>query len=522
MSKIHINSLGNNVMYYKDTNGTSHPITNVYFKNIYGQVFPVWPNEYWVSDVEILEYNNNTLRRTIDYSVVNGEPVYTVGNTTLSGLLPGYNYIITGTIQYGDGTVMAPITGCYFQHFTTQGSTSGCWTAGQTDFAINQITGVSEAYGIYSASNAITNALSMQSILGYHIPAASDEVVRLGFGDSINFQNLTPIILRRISIQQELRLYDINNTRITGGEQLELSPGETVRVYVKLYKSSLDDANYSSTTDAGTNDYSIVNNDLDISTVAQSQNGSYVDITAGSTVGIGVIDFNYNQNDSVVLYVNVSQPIDYRVKWYNSVINPSDDIQVTSGANLVIEMRDNTAANPTWQTYNGNNYSISSSNTSIISVSGKQLNPGSPGTSTITVTVEGVLELEFTATVPSQTALSFGYGPISNGTISYVGGANQLTEDSTASWSPRTNSTLGIKFSSDSSLNTGRTVYFDDSELETMGGLTVYASELNTGVYLFEISGSMPSSGQDTLTLNVYTDSGKTIQAGAITISINF
>ena len=515
MSKIHINSLGNNVMYYKDTNGTSHPITNVYFKNIYGQVYPVWPNEYWVSDVEILEYtSNNSFTRTIDYSVNNGEPVYTVGNNTLPGLLPDHNYIITGTIQYGDGTVMSPVSGCYFQHFTTQGSASGCWTAGQTDYTTNQITGESDPYGVYHASDAVTNALSMQSILGYHIPAASDEVVRLGFGDSYNFQNVTPIILRRISIEQttELKFYDAvtGGSEITG--QIQDEPNTTVTLYPKWYisKTSSDDNSwgYNSLENASINDFSYtISNNYDAS--VSTPNG-VISINIGTTGGY--IEFTYDSNKKKTLYLTPVSQQRYSLWSGGNIINTTGNnpIVLTQPFDFWIKDVTNNIA------YSGNNYTVSviSGDSSAVSISGKTIIPviGKTGQSaTIKVVVEGVdamnvidVEIGEISVYYKAGKLDSNYNFVNSPSVMNVGSSNNITWNS-----PQSGDVFGIAFARDSSFTNPLTV--SCSSIST----APFYGTANNDMIIISYSGS----GVSSVTFNVYAGTNNTNLLGEFTLT---
>jgi len=369
-------------MYYKDTNGTSHPITNVYFKNIYGQVSPVWPNEYWVSDVEILEYtSNNSFTRTIDYSVSNGEPVYTVGNNTLPGLLPDHNYVITGTIQYGDGTVMSPVSGCYFQHFTTVNPTpSGCWTAGQTDYTTNQITGTSDPYGVYHASDAVTNALSMQSVLGYHIPAASDEVVRLGFGDSYNFQNVTPIILKRISLSESCAIFDSNNNQISASS-VSIGANDSITL---TPKTRVTGTGYTGNWETHTN--WTVNNTTNWCIITNNQDGSYTFTSNSSTPNTVNIQFTSPNGTILSLYFTYTGMI-YRA-FIGSDLNSSS---MTLSETKSVTVEQTSAVDPQesdWSSYSGE-FTITTSDSSVVSVNNTNhtITPVSDGTSTIEVTV---------------------------------------------------------------------------------------------------------------------------------------
>ena len=510
MSKIHINSLGNNVMYYKDTNGTSHSITNVYFKNIYGQVFPVWPNEYWVSDVEILEYNsNNSFTRTIDYSVNNGEPVYTVGNNTLPGLLPDHNYIITGTIQYGDGTVMSPVSGCYFQHFTTVNPTpSGCWTAVQTDYTTNQITGESDPYGVYHASDTVTNALSMQSVLGYHIPAASDSVVRLGFGDSYNFQNVTPIILRRISIQQELKFYDASTggSEITG--QIQDEPNTTVSLYPKWYKTSSDDNSWSSLETASTNDFSYTISDNCDASVSVS-NG-VISINIGTTTGY--IEFTYGTNEKKTLYLAPASQQEYSLWSGGNVINTTGNNPIVLTQPFSFWIKDVTNNTE----YSGNNYTVSviSGDSSAVSISGKTISPviGKTGQSaTIKVVVEGIdamnvidVEIGEISVYYKAGKLDSNYNFVNSPSAMNVGSSNSVTWNS-----PQSGDVFGIAFARDSSFTNPLTV--SCSSIST----APFYGNANNDTIVISYSGS----GASSVTFNVYAGTNNTNLLGEFTVT---
>lgn len=526
MAGYQINSFASGNIKYKDSNGVSHNVSEIWYKDTIGHYSPFWPNKYWASDIVVENISNHI---NYNYSVSNNVPSYqrVDNNQTFSALLPG-TYVIKGSINYGDNSNLTE-TNAYFHHNTLSGGVS-CWSAESNNDLYrdaNKYTGELEHYGVYTANEDVISNTSTNVELGYSVPG-TQATISVGTNyASVNFVNVTPVILKRIAIEQELKLYDENNNLLVGGNQLDIHPGDTVRIYTKLDKTGETGSGYSDTTDAKTTEYRLVTTHLALAVATVNQQHGYIDIT-GNSIGSGYLEFSCDNNgdgnidQQITIYINVMHSADYRLKWGNNLIDTTTGITISSVGNLVVEKSTNyTDNNPTWVIDN-TTCNISSSDTSVITVNGKELTPVSSGNSTITVTVDWKTFV-FTVTVPQQVQLSFGYGPFNGSSISYVGGASQLNNNSIASWSPNSNSTLGIKFATDSSLSTGRTVYFDGgSELDTNNNLTVYVSEISTGVFTFMFGGAVPQSGQDVLELDVYSDASCNDQIGTITITINF
>lgn len=507
-----INGMSYGDIQHKSGN-TVNDVKEIWYKDVNGYAYLIWPDQYWADNIEILEYNGNSFLRTIDYSVDNhGEPIYTVGNNTLSGLKPNHRYVITGSIKRGDGSVEQDVDNCYFFHITTQGSPSGCWSAGNHDnVAIqNNFTGEYDPYGTYDSNDEVTDNLDMEVFLAYHVPqSGGNELKFLGYGHySANFQNATPIILRRIDIQQELKFYDASTggSEITG--QIQDEPNTTVSLYPKWYKTSSDDNSWSSLETASTNDFSYtISNGCDASV---SVSNGVISINIGTTTGY--IEFTYGTNDKKTLYLTPASQQEYSLWSGGNIINTTGNNPIVLTQPFSFWIKDVTNNTE----YSGNNYTVSviSGDSSAVSISGKTITPviGKTGQSaTIKVVVEGIdamngidVEIGEISVYYKAGKLDSNYNFVNNPSAMNVGSSNNITWNS-----PQSGDLFGIAFARDSSFTNPLNVYCSVSTAP------FYGNANNDNMIAISYSGS----GVSSVTFNVYAGTNNTNLLGEFTIT---
>ena len=506
-----LNSLSYGDMIYKDGN-TTNDVKEVWYKDIHGYAYLIWPDQYWADNIEIHDLNRDI---TIGYTIDNhGEPVYTIGNRTLPGLPPG-SYIITGTIKRGDGSLDQDVED--FFHITTQGDASGCWSAGNFDNITipNQFTGEYDPYGVYTAGTTVVDELDldMSVFVAYHVPASGgSELKLLGFGHySSNFQNATPIILRRISIEQELKFYNAD----TGGSEVSgtytLDENTTGRLYPMFAKSSPDDPSWQSIL-IPTNDYTYEISDGCDATVVKGD--KYIDINIGTTGGY--IEFEYNNTENThiasvtkTLYLAPRQDRQYTLWAGGNIINTSANNPMVLTQPFTFWIKD--VKNET--SYDGNNYSFTSSDTSVATVSGTTIHPVRTANSGDVALITGVVE---DTTVTNGIYVSVGNistyykAGILDSQNNIIGSVNTWNAVNNATWSnPSNNNMFGIELYEDSSGNTSIPIYCD-----SINESPIYGSVTDNQMTL-----TYSGTGNGAVTIPIYTDSSKTTQLGLITVA---
>ena len=508
-----INGMSYGDIKYKDGN-TVENVKEIWYKDVNGYAYLIWPNQYWADNIEIVDLTTNS---TISYSVYNGDPIYTIGNSTLPGLIPNHDYAITGTIKRGDGSIDQDVDDCYFFHITTQGSGSDCWVSmnnSDSYRATNNFTGELNYYAVYTADTTITNRLSEEVFVAYYVPGSGgSELKLLGFGHySSNFQNATPIILKRISIQQELKFYDAatGGSEITG--QIQDEPNTTVSLYPKWYKTSSDDNSWSSLETASTNDFSYtISNSCDAT--VSIQNG-VVSVNIGTTGGY--VSFTYNNgNNTKTLYITPTQTGSYSAWSGGNIINTTSSNPIVLTQPFTFWIKDDVTQQP----YSGNNYSFSvaSGDSSAVSISGTTISPSRDpsklnATATITGTVEGVTITNGFDVKVGNVVTYYKAGILNMNDYSISGSINTWNSTNSVTWNnPSTNNTFGIELYEDSNGNTPVSIYCD-----ALSTAPFYGSVSNSQIMI-----TYSGSGSNSITIPIYTDSSKSNQLGSITITVS-
>lgn len=391
-----INGLSYGNISYKNSQGTIQNVQAIYYKHSNGEVTLIWPDQYWAGNVVLLD---TTIQDTIDYSFVNGEPVYTRNGATLSGLIPGHNYIITGTINRGNGMSFPAVSGCYFSHVTGS-SVSNMWYNGigtaSNPSIVNPFTGNADAYTTYQCDDRLVSSssdLDARIVLKYNVPDAQTAGISfIGYGyGSTNFENATPVILRRIPITGTIMFFDgSNNTVGNGGTISSLSVGQSITVWPKVYKYGTGYSTYEAVTGTFTGGTGYLN-------VVDNNDGSYTITATNASNNTVSLSFSYTIDQipsSGTLDLGVVSGVDYRIKIGNGswieTAGAQSSINVSEVVNITAE-QSNDGGN-SWSSYSGT-ISVTTGNSALLQVisnNGYQLKPSGTGSTTLTITIDGV------------------------------------------------------------------------------------------------------------------------------------
>lgn len=520
---IQINSLSYGNIKYKYGNSIVD-VKEIWYKNPYGYTGLIWPNQYWAGDIQIEDLTSGL---TINYSVsTNGDPIYTSGGQTLSGLIPEHEYAITGTIKRGDGSETGDIPGCYFQYFYSP-SGSSCWNTSQARTARNKITGENNTYGVYIADDSLTDNLDEEIVVGYHIPTTNgNNVVLLGFGHySSNFQNATPIILRRIALSEAHLLTASLNSNTSIGSTETIALGSSLTVYPKVRKFGTNYEAYSI--------YNITISDVTYDssklTIVRNQDGSFTITPLTDDISEN-IDF-----DDIEL--NISVPGEHRYLVYYGNNNLAGTISsLTQSRTFYINESDYDSSVGTYtneHNYTGT-YSMTSSDTSIVSVSGLTINPVSAGTVTIVIKIpdaNGRIINSFNVTVPQTNTVYYkaGVPTLTNGHISSINGSvTQLndTGSNIINWTYNSqNPEFAIQFAANQQMGQPVSVSLKNGIDDVNGSDEVYwnyegTNSSSTDIILLQDITNWTAGNTGITTFEVW-DYNETTKLGDITLNIS-
>ena len=481
------------------------PVIEIRYKDYAGYEHPVWPHLYWASDIVIEDLENSGVE--YDYSVNANtlEPSYSIGNETLDALPPGI-YAISGTLHCNE---MQDYDDVYFYHRTTTGNAS-CWTAGSNNDnyrAINPFTNQLQHYGYYTADDSIDDNLEMYVTLGYGLPTNQEDV---SVGDdygSVNFTNVTPVILQRVPISQELKIYDAN----TGGNeinQIDIEVNSTATVYPKFLKTDSNGTSYGL---SSANDYTITKSQGLDATAAKGD--GYITIQVTGTNG-GYIELNYNDGTDDVkeaLYITPHISGSYSLRANGSVINNQSSNPLTLTGPFSFFIWDNN----TNSEYTGSNYSfdVVDGDDDAFTVSDKTVIPSRDpskynATATISGNVEGVgINNPFVVKVGNIS--TYYKAGILDSQNNIIGSINTWSSVNNETWSDPSNNMFGIELYEDSSGNTSIPIYCD-----AVNESPIYGSVTNNQITL-----TYSGTGNGTVTIPIYTDSSKTTYLGSITVT---
>lgn len=375
------------------------PIIEIRYKDYAGYEHPVWPNLYWASDIVIedLEHSNVEYDYSVDFNT--GEPSYTIGNETLDALPPG-TYAIKGSLNWADDDSLS--NDVYFYHRTTTGSAS-CWRAGSNDDryrAINPFTNQLQHYGYYTADDSIDDNLEVYIELGYGLPTQQEDITIGSDYGSVNFQNVTPVVLKRISISEERGIFDTNGTQI--GTTINIDTTSPVTCVFKTRKAG----DGYTTSWLPKSDWTITNN-TNWCTITPNGNGSYTFTANGNNPNTNQISFESDYGTINLYFAYTGEQ--YRVKIGSDVNSSSMTLYETKTITVqqtsVVDPQESDWVDWTSSDYNNHTMSIQSSNTSVVSVnnSARTISPVSTGTSTVTVSIDGVEKRNVSVTVSTQT-----------------------------------------------------------------------------------------------------------------------
>lgn len=354
-------------------------IIEIRYKDGYGHEHPVWPNLYWASDIVIedLEHSNVEYDYSVDFNT--GEPSYTIGNETLDALPPG-TYAIKGSLNWANDSSLS--NDVYFHHNTTIGSVS-CWRAGSNDDryrAINPFTGELEHYGYYTADENPNSNLEVNIELGYGIPTQQEDITIGSDYGSVNFQNVTPVVLKRISLSESCAIFDSNNNQISASS-VGIGANDSITL---TPKTRVTGTGYIGNWETHTN--WTVNNTTNWCTITNNQDGSYTFTSNGSTPNTVNIHFTSPNGTILSLYFTYTGMI-YRA-FIGSDLNSSS---MTLSETKSVTVEQTSAVDPQesdWSSYSGE-FTITTSDSSVVSVNNTNhtITPVSDGTSTIEVTI---------------------------------------------------------------------------------------------------------------------------------------
>lgn len=396
MAAHQINGFNYGNIKYKNSHGIVSNVRAIYYKDVIGSVLQIWPDQYWADNIIIRDL---TTSQDISYSYdsVNNTPIYTRNGSVIAGLDPYHEYVIVGTIKRGSGQNFPDITGCYFDHVTNSGP-NNLWYQGpgevKNNNIINSFTGNAEYYTVYEADDRLTNNLEEAVVLAYDIPDAQMAgMTFIGYGyGSQNFENVTPIILKRCSIQADIMFFD-DPSNITYTHRIDngysLSEGDSVIVWPKIRKYGGDTyEQYSAITGSwsgGTGNITVTDNNNGSYTITATQSSN----TAVTLMFSCTVD---GQNLTESLDLTVTSGVSYGVKIGNNgnysfaAGNQSGTVSISELTPVNVVQSEDDGVN--YSSYSGS-FAITSGNSSIISVNGNNIVPVGTGQTTVTVTVNG-------------------------------------------------------------------------------------------------------------------------------------
>lgn len=524
MASHQINALDYGNIKYKNSQGVVQNVQAVYYKHSNGSTTLIWPDQYWAGDVVILD---TTTSDTIDYSVSNGEPVYTKNGVVLSGLSSEHNYIITGTINRGNNKGFPPVSNCYFYHVTGSSISSTWYNGIGVQYRTNEFTGESSKYTVYRADSRLTSNDSereCQIVLGYDVPGAQTAGISfIGYGyGSTSFQNATPVILRRRRISGEIMFFDDPNDtsvshKIFNGTSLTV--GQSITVWPKVWKH--DDDVYEAYVEMSDMTNVSFSSNANNVTIVDNNNGSYT-ITANQSSS-QTIDLNFSCTvDNVLitgtLGLGIVDGIYYRIKldngpWLSTGNQNSINVYTLSKVNAK-QSTDNTWSDESQEsTYTGS-ISIVSGDSSILDVvsdsNGYYLKPVNTGTTTLTISISNstwtwdtnVVNVTYNPYVVSNLADS-------GGVYNYTAFNENLTFNVTEV------KPFVLGFSCSNALNTEDTVYVrtnssiqgvqltpSSSNWSNVSAISVVPTQSASGTIVYEVSLN-GSTVYHTITINV-------------------
>ena len=518
---------------YFDANGNKHSAKEVWYKGQYNK-YKVWPGSIYLTNVKIVD---NKSHEEYDYEIDNnGNTKYISSNgNEYSGLSPNTSYTIKGTIvvyrlKNEQNVEVASYDDCYLWALTSKdwnggtGSHSPIWSvSNSTDTKPNPILPEGDPqkywqYNLYqctpdfakykdgSAVAGNDDDVWMSSHLGFITkwPGDSEDggftvVGRLGEIDYGIRLRRTPIS-RQIDCNCNYPMLGYNNTGI----------------YDCVYKTTWGSTNPGSITKK--DGFTIINNNSDILNISHDNNGKLTVKCIKPVAGYQNYTFtikaeDYGKELSLDKTVTVVGP-SYRLQaaYGPNSINPDGGIMTISSDKTVVVYRavsSDDIANENYEKLT--NFSLSTSDNSIVGVSNAMLKPKKSGTATITVT-DGDLGTTFTFTCKVDIVNTDTYMDVTVDGVNKVSKVKVTSSGYTVYVSSKCSMiNIGL-FTTSASPGTSKTVYY---EFNGNGG---YTNMSLTGTAPYITINTLNGSNPYVFVCKLYTDSSKSNYIGEFTI----
>ena len=520
-------------MVYRD-NSVEHEISKVIYVDGNRNMHQIWPCRANLTNLYVVEIRDTNVQNDrISVAYTN-----TQGNNPNITLLPGHNYTIKGDIDLFDdtGTKIDTLQNCYFfgetiepvDPFGTVHLQNASITKGNR-LATRQSTGQTvhnswDSYLVWTCDTdpGVDSGYIIQA--GFYVPTEDIGYVQLGYIFDPNYQ--TPLVFKRATITQMMQLAKSSNVTANSSSsdfytsQVQINDNSPITIYPKYRKMATATGwnNIPALTDwvslETAEDLTMSNvtyNSSEYTIAYNSSNHSFTVTPLFSDVGtMHDIVFSNGSESYTIQFYKVSNTSAYRFHTDGAIVTGS--VNVNGSKNLSFYT-------PDLQTvYNGNDYTITSSDPSIISVTGKTLLTNMDATVGQTVTISGTIEGD---TVPGFTAVVSGkqvhyridkVETINGNDVTTTGSVNAWDPSNsnpyTYTWNGYSNTRLIISFARDYGFTIPLTVYGSVS-------IQPFYGDFTTG---FIISGNAQQG--NSINIPVYRDSNLQESIGSITITL--
>lgn len=508
---------------YFDKNGSKRSAKEVWYVGRYNK-YKIWPAALYLTNIKIVGGG-----KEYTYSIDNqGVPSYTYNGTAYAGLAPNVNYSVKGTVvsfnvdKNGNQTNKVSVDNCWPYHLTGGDHNdlinySAIWSCtNSNDTKLNPITGEYDRYNVYKCDTRYypsdDNNVWTSPHMGY----------LAWWKDENNGGYITINKLGESDYGVRLKRIPLSRRWNTDSNYITLGSGDSVTQPCTFVTSWEGPNSGSITTKSGFT----ITNDTNGKISANYNNGN-ITITC-NTIESGQYTIGINSNvdgyaSSISKTITVVGPL-YRLfsaSYVPDILPPGGTINIKETKYVTlyraVSVDDITNNNYTQIT----NFTLSSSDTSVVEVSGVTLKPKKSGTAIITVTDPDYGSFTFTCVAnvsatdsvyavvnvlnPSynNNIVTAGSGVISNGFDTTININNSHLQS--GNWQ-----IIMPSFYTSSSASTDCPVYVELIQGTVYGG---FSNTTTSGMTL-----NIDNLNPQILKFNIYTDSSKSKKLGCLVL----